>query len=102
MAIAGWLLIGVALLVLISVINNSWQPLIDQFRAAVGGQPPGFDTTPGAIGALPLGPPSATAPETPPSATTPESSGGGDAIATPEPIPGQVVMPGAPPAAPTA
>jgi hypothetical protein len=31
-AIAGWLLIGIALLLLVAVINNSWQPLLDQFR----------------------------------------------------------------------
>jgi hypothetical protein len=31
-AIAGWLLIGIALLLLVAVINNSWRPLLDQFR----------------------------------------------------------------------
>jgi hypothetical protein len=31
-AIAGWLLIGIALLLLVAVLNNSWRPLFDQFR----------------------------------------------------------------------
>jgi hypothetical protein len=31
-AIAGWLMIGLALLLLVAVINNSWRPLLDQFR----------------------------------------------------------------------
>src|SRR5262249_45602021 len=37
MAIAGWLMIGLALLVIVAVVNNSWQPLFDQFRQAVSG-----------------------------------------------------------------
>jgi|SRR5215831_4563228 len=40
MAIAGWLVIGLALLIIVAVVNNSWQPLFDQFRQAISGPGP--------------------------------------------------------------
>lgn len=54
MAIAGWLLIGVAILVGVAVINNSWEPLFTQFRDAIGGG--GSATAGGASGGVSVNP----------------------------------------------
>lgn len=88
MAIAGWLVIGVALLILVAVINNSWRPLLDQFRGGLsgmtgGGSPPDAQPADGA-------PPAAEPPSTEPTVPDPSTA--------PIPPNNQVVEPGQPPA----
>lgn len=87
MAIAGWLVIGVALLILVAVINNSWRPLLDQFRGGLsgvtgGGSPPDAQPADGA-------PPAAEPPSTEPPAAEPPSTA---------PNQGPIVEPAQPPA----